>query len=556
VHREIWASSNQFSQTPYGDYDSRRQEAIQHLAQMPHDVMAAIAAVASGAAQQIHSEAVRLACGFLTHRCDCADFYALGLLAALYWHGDSPALRPEDQANIENALRGFKFWIDEPGLDGMCYFTENHQILFHVTAYLTGQRYPDWVFLNSGWSGREQQSRALPRIQHWIWRRLRGGFSEWDSNAYLALDAFAMLALVEFAEATDLQALASQLLHKIFFMVASQSYRGVHGSTHGRCYVQGLKSARFENTSSLQRIGWGMGILNGETRASGLLALAKKYRLPAMLQRIGADVATPLVTLARSKADYVPESDMHGGQWDVRTMTYRTANGMLSAALDYRKGEMGIQEHLWQATLSPEAVVFTTYPGNSQEHGNARPNFWAGSVRLPRVGMVGRAVICLYQLEAKVGLGFSHAYFPVAAFDEVFIDGQWAFGRVGEGYVALWGDGELRLTERGRHAGQELRSAGAGQVWLCTLGQASNDGSFAEFRQRLQAPVVEGLTLRWHTPQADEIAFGWEGPLTLNGVAQDWENFPHYQNAYTDTPLDASQMVIHYEGEQLVLPLE
>jgi hypothetical protein len=209
------------------------------------------------------------------HCYDCADFYAVGLLALLYRYGDQPALRTADREQIESAFRTFKFWLDEPGLDAMCYFTENHQILFHMTAYLAGQRWPDRVFSNSRLTGRQQLARARPRIESWILRRLRGNLSEWDSNAYLALDVFAMLALVEFADSRRPREMATVLLHKIFFMIACQSYRSRHGSTHGRCYVTGLKSAHVENTSSLQRIAWGMDIFNGETRATGLLAMAR-----------------------------------------------------------------------------------------------------------------------------------------------------------------------------------------------------------------------------------------------------------------------------------------
>jgi len=553
VRHIIWASSRAFSHAPYGDYESRRQEAREHLARMPQDVLAAVAAVETGLATHIDSDAVRLACAFLQNRYDCADFYAIELLALLYRYANTPPLLPADQTSIETTFRDFKFWIDEPGLDGMCYFTENHQILFHVTAYLTGQLYPDWIFSNSGWSGKTQMERNRPRIEAWILRRLRGGFSEWDSNAYMALDAFAMLALVEFAAEPRLQELAATLLHKIFFMVACQSFRGVLGSTHGRCYVEGLKCARFENTSSLGRIGWGMGIFNGETRATGLLALARRYRLPEVIQKIGADVDTELLTRARSYGEFIPESDMHGGYWDVRTLTYRNADVMLSAALDYRPGEVGIQEHLWQATLSPEAVVFTTYPGNSQQHGNARPNFWAGSVRLPRVGMHGKTVICLYQLEKGVGLGFSHAYFPAKQFDEYEINGQWALARFGAGCVALWGDGALQMTTSGQHAGQELRSSGRGAVWLCYVG----GGDFADFRRRVLAhpPQLKDLGVSWQTPEGEEIAFAWQGALTVDGQAQDWERFPHYENAYTHTTLDDAQMHIRFGGETLTLDL-
>ncbi len=556
LERDIWAGSNRFSHTPYGDYDSRRREALEHLARMPYDIPAAMAALELRQIKRVPSEAVGLACHFMEHRYDCADFYAIGLLALLHRFGKK-ALKPMDYRRIESAFHGFKFWLDEPGLDAMCYFTENHQVLFHVAAYLAGQLWPDVVFHNSGWTGREQMARNRPRIENWIRRRLRGNFSEWDSNAYMTLDAFAMLALAEYAQSPGLRGLATRLLDKLFFLLACQSFRGVHGSTHGRCYVTTLKSARVENTSSLQRIAWGMGLFNGETRATGLLALAQHYRVPEVIQRVGADVEAVVLTRARSRAQFRLEYDMRDDEWDVRTLTYRAPEVMLSAALDYRPGEFGIQEHLWQATLGPEAVVFTTYPGNSQEHGNARPNFWAGSARLPRVAQHERTVICLYRLELGVGMGFTHAYFPTVLFDEYRLAGQWAFARSGQGYVTLWGDGALRLTEDGRHAGQELRSDGAGEAWLCQVGRAAEDGSFVDFCDRVMAHAPQGdrAELRWTTPTGEALAFGWAGALRVNGQPVDWEAYPHYENAYTQTPMAANRMTIRLGDQQHTIDL-
>lgn len=557
VNQEIWVGRNTFHRQPYGDYETRRRAALEHLAQIPHQINGAIAAVETGQATIIEPEAVSLACQFLENRFDCADFYAIGLLTLVYRYNNQPVLRPQDLRRIEDAFHHFKFWIDEPGLDAMCYHTENHQILFHVTAYLAGQLWPNRVFTNSGWTGRQQKVRARQRIVEWILRRLRGNFSEWDSNAYLTLDAYAMLALTEFADSPRLREMATALLHKIFFILACQSWRGIHGCTHGRAYVTSLKTARIENTSGLQNIAWGLGNFNSETRATGLLALARRYRVPHILQKIGADMPDLLVTRARSAGRYRPQFDLKRGPWEVNTLTYRTPGGMLSAAVDYLPGIEGWQEHLWQATLSPEAVVFTTHPGNSQENEVSRPNFWAGSARLPRVAMADRTVICLYNMALKGGLNFTHAYFPTTAFDEYHLEGAWAFGRVGDGYVALWGDGNLHLTATGRHAGQELRSSGPGQVWLCYMGLAAVDGNFTTFCKRVsQTSVqVEGVNLRWTTPDGQTLAFGWEEPLLVNGTPQQLSNFPHYDNLYTHTPLGADQMKISHNGQQLVLDL-
>jgi hypothetical protein len=499
VKRNIWVREQDQGEQPPGDYEARRRQALDHLSHMPYQVMGAIAAVETGRAAIIEPEAVALACQFLEERRDCADFYALSLLVLLNRCGDQPTLRSVDQQRIEDAFRHFKFWLDEPGVDAVCHYSENHQVLFHVTAYLAGQRWPAQVFTNSGQTGRWQKTRAERRIKQWILRRLRGGFSEWDSNSYLALDAFAMLALVEFATSARLREMATTLLHKIFFILACQSYRGVHDCAHGRAYASPLKTARVEETSGLQRIAWGLGTFNGEARATGLLAMARRYRVPDVIQRIGVDLPDLLLTCARSAGQYRPRFDLQHGTWEVNTLTRRTPDGMLSATVDYCSGATGWQEQLWQATLSPEAVVFTTHPGNSQEDEISRPNFWAGSARLPRVAMVDKTVICLYDLLLGGGLEFSHAYFPIMAFDEHVISGRWAFGHVGKGYVALGGDGDLQLTTTGRHAAQELRGCGSGQVWLCHIGRAAENGDLATFCRDVSQHTlqVDGLSMRW-----------------------------------------------------------
>jgi hypothetical protein len=155
------------------------------------------------------------------------------------------------------------------------------------------------------------------------------------------------------------------------------------------------------------------------------------------------------------------------------------------------------------------------------------------------------------------GLSFTHAYFPITAFDEYHIEGMWAFGRVDDGYVALWGDGDLRLTEAGRHTGQELRSSGPGQAWLCHMGRAAVDGDFAAFCRRVSQtpPQVEGLHLHWITPDGQTLTFGWEAPLLVNDTRQQLRNFPHYHNLYTHTSLGADQMRISHNRQQLILDL-
>jgi hypothetical protein len=93
---------------------------------------------------------------------------------------------------------------------------------------------------------------------------------------------------------------------------------------------------------------------------------------------------------------------------------------------------------------------------------------------------------------------------------------------------------------------------------LCHVGSAALDGDFATFQQRVmaQAPQVNALDVTWQTPQGKHLAFGWEGALRVNDVPENWDDYPHYENAYTQTALDAGQMTIQYGDLSLTLDLQ
>ena len=552
-----------YADVPYGEYQARKREALAALADMEEEPFGALAGLELQKRNSLGKRVLEKSLDFLRERMDCADFYALSLLAALFKFGNAAGARtsvilPEsEQQAVREALLTFKYWHDEPGVDAMCWFTENHQIIFHTAGYLAGSLFPDTVFQNSGLTGAQLAGRSARRIANWILPRLQGGYSEWDSNTYLAMDIYALLALAEFAPSQRIQKLARTLLDKTFFMIACQSIRGAHGCSHGRCYTEGLKTARVESTSGLQRIAWGLGGFNGEPWAAGMLALAEKYQVHPLVQAIGADVPPLVETKSCSYGTYDLTKDLRRGKWEVHTLTRRTPDYLLSAALDHRPGDRGIQEHLWQLTFSPEAVLFSTWPGNSQEHGNARPNYWAGSARLPRVAMEGRTLICLYDPEGNSGLGFGHAYCPRGSLDEVVERESWIFVRYRKGYGALRSDGELSWVRTGVHAHQELRSTGGGRVFLAVAGSEAEDGNFAAFQAKCIAtnPEIRQSRVRCRTPEGNNLEFGWEGPFWINGKEEPLR-FPwHYQNVYTSTPCFSQRMILQKGNETLTLDL-
>jgi hypothetical protein len=119
---------------------------------------------------------------YVDGRYDCSDFKLQSSLRMLYrYHA---ALSPEMIRELEQMLLHFKYWLDEPGQDGMCYWSENHQLLFATAEYLAGQWLPDSIFTNSGLTGRQHMAQARYRLLSWLKQRWLYGFSEWYSSRH------------------------------------------------------------------------------------------------------------------------------------------------------------------------------------------------------------------------------------------------------------------------------------------------------------------------------------------------------------------------------------
>jgi hypothetical protein len=241
----------------------------------------------------------------------------------------------------------------------------------------------------------------------------------------------------------------------------------------------------------------------------------------------------------------------HSGSREVNKDTYKTPDGMLCSAQSYAPGEPGSEEHIWQATLGPDAIVFVNHPACLSQADAFRPNFWRGNATLPRVAQWRDTLAALYKAGPDDGLDFTHAYFPVYAFDEYRLAQGWAFARKGDGYLALMAANGLTLTTQGDGAYRELRSAGRANAWLCQVGRAALDGTFSQFQSRVLAldVTVGGLDCHWTTLRGDRLAFAWTGPLTVNGQEQTLRGFKRYDNRYVVMERGASQLEIIY-GEQ------
>lgn len=572
----------------------------------------------------------------LEERRDCADFALTGLLALMHRFGSSPLLDRELARRIKETLLGFKYWPDEPGADGMCTWSENHQIQFAAGGYLAGQLYPEEVFTSSGRTGRAMMAVSKPRVVRWLALRFRSGFSEWLAHGYYDEDLPPLLNLVQYGGDGDIAERAAMVVDLVLLDIVLNQHRGTMGCTHGRSYERQKKSGLHESTGPALALLFGLNRLQSGNMSAVSFLLADRYRVPEVLLRIledsrgretvnlqrvgirlaerrrwglgGRDLETAMALLGLEA--YADPRTIRGTlrlfdayRWwenpffrpfakkrrlidaarrvgliglvariwkkdltrntreEANLCTYRTPEAMLSSAQDYRKGYGGDQQHVWQATLGPEAVVFTTHPATREDDGSgSSPNYWTGSGTLPRAGQYRNVVLALYRVSTRPGLyltnrlAFTHAWFPCGRFDEVREAGGWVFGRRGDGYVALWcGNPRRWAAEYGGRS--EIVADGKECAWVCEVGGASTHGSFERFASGIAAAEIgrRGLHVRYRSPSCGLLTFGWRGPLRVDGRRAVLRGYPRYGNPYATAAFPAETVELRCGGAWLTL---
>jgi len=554
----VWTlGNNPYSETPYGTYEERRQEALTRAAQREGSLFSEIAKMALGQWSAVETDMVMQTIAGINRREDGSDLYLVGLLGMLYRFGDNAEFPESLRQPLEDCILNFKYWHDEPGSDVMCYTTESRSILFHTCEILAGQLYPARTFGNGGETGRWHREKGERLALTWLHERGATGFEDWDSNSNFADDLLALSHLVDLAETEQVWEMAAVIMDKMFFTMALNSYKGVFGSTHGRTCASYVKGGLLEPTAGITRLMWGTGIFNHHVAGTVSLACTERYELPPIISEIATSLPEEMWNHERHA---VASLEPGRGEHAVNKVTYRTPDYMLCSAQDYRPGEQGCQEHTWQATLGPAAVVFVTHPANACEEDACRPNFWLSNAILPRVAQWKDVLIAIHNLPEDDWLGFTHAYFPVHAFDEHVLrdsaGGQaWAFARKGNGYLALTAAQGLSLVRQGHSACRELRSYGRHNVWLCHMGQAALDGDFGTFQEKVLALNVafDGLSVRCDTLRGETLSFGWAGPLLRNGREEPLAGFKHYENPYCTADLSSTQMEVRSDNYLLRL---
>jgi hypothetical protein len=570
-------------------------------------------------------------------RTDCYDFILPGFIFLMFKYSGSPFLSDAIKQEMKDLILGSKYWIDEGGFEnGPCYFTENHQILFHSNEYMAGQLYPDEIFINNNKKGRWHMEHARPFILRWLEWRFKFGFSEWLSNNYYHEDILALANLAVLCNDKEIMRKANMVIDLLFFDMALHTFKGVFGSTHGRAYVREIIGIN-DSSGVLRSLFLHTGSQPMRFSPAAVLLAVSGYRAKDAIRKIALDESNKEMKQCTSIS---PEEGREFGAdprdmdnvtlyWGIEAFshrlvvdntlsvkcepgyylmerakaykenfllcdaanlhteddadytsmtkanlyTYKTKDYMLSCAVDFKKGKFGFQQHIWQASLGGNAIVFTNHPA-SREY-NDRPNWWAGNRILPKAVAYKNVVICMYNTPVSIVPSFTfntHAYFPQGFMDEVTEKNGWFFGRKDEGYISIrplsgfvsWADPDpslyafMGLEKDADVKPYEINATGRSNVWVCELGSKEDDGSFLQFVEKMSVSNFSGdvFNVTFDSPSQGRMIAGWNLPLKVKGIEVMKGDFKRYENPFCKAERGTRQMDIAYGNDSLELIFE
>ena len=161
------------------------------------------------------------------------NFNLVNLIRIIYDYGDQ--IPESTRMKVDSTLLNFRYWWDEPGGNSMCYWSENHQILFASAEYLVGQKYPDSVFPKSGMTGKDHMAKARKRVLDWMEMRWNYGFTEFYSSVYYKEDVGGMINLIDFAD-DEISKRMQIIMDLLMYDVATQNVKTMFISVSGRAY--------------------------------------------------------------------------------------------------------------------------------------------------------------------------------------------------------------------------------------------------------------------------------------------------------------------------------
>lgn len=391
-------------------------------------------------------------------RYDCSDFLVCGLVRYI----KNYPLDEELEKRVKEVLCGWRYWMDQKGSDAMCFWSENHSLMFYTCAMNVGGLYSGEYFTRTDMTGRELHEWGKKRVSAWLTDVERYGFEEFLSTVYMCVTFAALLNVIDYSS-RPISDRAAAITDRLLEMLCRHTFDGSIIAPMGRVYREVIYPFRQGAQALINLINPSVPYSFGE----GWLGFyaTSAYKPPTKLgQLMKQPVSTvyptgnALIYLKKTE-DYCltsvqsPRQDKEPRRWknltldpgaDPSSYEYtKSLNERFHGTTCFEPGVYGYQQHMWYAALDKETGIFTNHPGGTCDSTSMRPGYWSGNGMMPALLQKEHMLLAVYHISHSHPIHFTHAYVPVPKFDEIKTGKHWITGKKGNAYAALWCSGEM-----------------------------------------------------------------------------------------------------------------
>lgn len=394
-------------------------------------------------------------------RYDCSDFLVCGLVRYM----KNYEMDEELSSRVKDVLLHYRYWMDQEGSDAMCFWSENHSLMFYVSAMNAGELYPEEYFTRAHMTGRELYETGKKRVEQWLDDVEEHGFEEFLSTVYMCVTFAGLLNAVDYTT-EELSRRAKKVTDRLLTMLSRHTYKGSVIAPMGRVYRQVIYPF-LQGAQALMNL---VNPLVPYSYGEGWLAFyaTSTYRIPENLCRLMEEelseeytTGNALIRLEKNEAYCLtsvqsPRQDEGFVRWENLTLAEdekrvdkgsheytKSLNERFHGTTCFEPGIYGYQQHLWSAALDGETEVFVNHPGGSCDSSEMRPGYWYGNGVMPAISQEKGMLLAIYVIPEDHPIHFTHVFWPECKFEQFIKEGHWLFGQKAQGYIALWCSGEL-----------------------------------------------------------------------------------------------------------------
>ncbi len=393
----------------------------------------------------------------IEQRYDCSDF----LLSGIIRYMKNYEVTADQAERIHDVALNYRYWMHMEGADGMCYWSENHSMLFYSCALLMGELYPDDYFPRAKMKGKDLAILGEQLLMQWFDDVLEHDFEEFNSSVYVCITVMGLLNVYDYCK-PELSKRAEKALDRIFELLAIHTFDGTIFSPMGRVYRQIVEPFSNGAQSIINLIHPETPQADGEGWISYFATTTYRFKgtlIDLMGKQISSVYTTANALIHIEKRDNYCVTSVESPRvepytpWKNITLEHddfilsneytKSLNERYHGTSDIRPGVYGYQQHLWTVALSREAFIFGNHPGESCDASSMRPGFWYGNGVMPAIRQERNTLAMIYDVPQEHPIQFIHLFFPVMKFDRVERAGNWICASKGNGVLGLWCSEEL-----------------------------------------------------------------------------------------------------------------